>query len=344
MGSEDFKLKHQDSGELIPLADRNTLGRSSDNDIKIEGDQVSRKHAVIELVDGALTITDLGSSNGTYVNEQAIAASTLLFNGDVIRFDKVHYAVDSPVERPIADAEEEASTDDAATMITPVEDDVTRISAAEVAAPAPEPAASPPTPAASPDPAPAADIPPLWADKDGLESASHTQVVFDAVTSDDVNDYMRGNIPVPALGETPRLVGLSPAIRGKIYDLQPTGETRTWEIGRADNLDIVVLDPSETVSGQHAQLVNEGQRWKIVNWMSTNGTFVNGRKGLSTYLKSGDIIRLGSIEFAFEMKAVQAQSAPVVEATKPAGGGVGKWMAIGLGAVIALVIITLILI
>jgi pSer/pThr/pTyr-binding forkhead associated (FHA) protein len=77
--------------------------------------------------------------------------------------------------------------------------------------------------------------------------------------------------------------------------------------------------------------------------MSTNGTFVNGRKGLSTYLKSGDIIRLGSIEFAFEMKAVQEQSVPVVEAVKPASGGMGKWMAIGLGAVVALIVITLVL-
>ena len=254
MSDQDFKLVQQDSGETLSLGSRKTLGRASDNDIQIDAELVSRKHAVIELKDGELTITDLGSSNGTFVNDQAIAATTALFNGDVIRFDKFLYIVESPVERPVVVADESSSADDAATMISSPKDDVTRIGGRA-------------TPAAEVE-----EIPPLWADKDGLESASQTQVVFDVVTSDDVNAYIKGEISVPALGTTPRLVGLSAAIRGKIYDLEAGGETRTWRIGRADNLDIVIPDPTETVSGQHAQLVNEGQRWKIVNFFLLRGS------------------------------------------------------------------------
>ena len=132
-------------------------------------------------------------------------------------------------------------------------------------------------------------------------------------------------------------------VRGTLYNLQTNGETRTWEIGRAENLDIVILDPTETVSGQHAQLVNEGPRWKIVNWMSTNGTFVNGRKGLSTYLKSGDIIRLGKLEFAFEIKAVREQPGTVGEVSTPQSSSLGKWLAVGIGVLVSISVLFLIL-
>jgi pSer/pThr/pTyr-binding forkhead associated (FHA) protein len=38
----------------------------------------------------------------------------------------------------------------------------------------------------------------------------------------------------------------------------------------------------------------------VVNLMSVNGTFVNGRMVLSAYLKTTDKIRLGNVELAFD--------------------------------------------
>ncbi len=145
-----------------------------------------------------------------------------------------------------------------------------------------------------------ADIPSVWSEGEGLESASQTQIVFDVERSAAVSDYMAGRIDIPALGAVPRLVGLSDAVRGRIYELQGDQSTNIWHLDRSEEVDIVIDDGS--VSGKHAQLVNDGVLWKIVNWMSTNGTFVNDKKGLSTFLKSGDIIRLGSVEFAFEAR------------------------------------------
>jgi pSer/pThr/pTyr-binding forkhead associated (FHA) protein len=68
--------------EYVLGAERVTLGRNSDNDIVLNEPVVSGEHAVVQLVDGA-SITDLDSTNGTYLNGQPIRKSPLQHN-DVI--------------------------------------------------------------------------------------------------------------------------------------------------------------------------------------------------------------------------------------------------------------------
>jgi len=62
-----------------------TIGRSSNNDIQIAEQHVSRQHAVITYRDGVFMVTDLGSSNGTFVNDTQIDEPFPLFADDVIR-------------------------------------------------------------------------------------------------------------------------------------------------------------------------------------------------------------------------------------------------------------------
>ena len=67
------------ANRAIDLASaRVTLGRESRNDITIPDINVSRNHAEITLSpQGAWVITDLGSTNGTYVNGRAVASQPL---------------------------------------------------------------------------------------------------------------------------------------------------------------------------------------------------------------------------------------------------------------------------
>jgi pSer/pThr/pTyr-binding forkhead associated (FHA) protein len=69
--------------EYLLALGRVTLGRSSGNDIVLNEPVVSGEHAVI-LVETEALITDLDSTNGTYLNGQSIRKSPLKHN-DVIK-------------------------------------------------------------------------------------------------------------------------------------------------------------------------------------------------------------------------------------------------------------------
>ncbi|MDM0074064.1 FHA domain-containing protein [Variovorax sp. J2P1-59] len=62
----------------------NKVGRGPGNDVIVDSSQASRDHAVIDVEQAFVTITDLGSRNGTFVNEVRIE-SQVLVHGDAIR-------------------------------------------------------------------------------------------------------------------------------------------------------------------------------------------------------------------------------------------------------------------
>ena len=71
-------------GQEIPLArDTFFVGRSKNNNLYFDDKSVSRKHAVINMLDGKYIISDLNSLKGTYVNGKKIEEVTLN-QGDVI--------------------------------------------------------------------------------------------------------------------------------------------------------------------------------------------------------------------------------------------------------------------
>ena len=75
------------SGEVAQISlrpEENTLGRGPNNDIVIDSPQASRVHAVITVEPAFVTIRDLGSRNGTFVNNHRIE-SQMLVHDDTIR-------------------------------------------------------------------------------------------------------------------------------------------------------------------------------------------------------------------------------------------------------------------
>ncbi len=62
-----------------------TIGRSKDNNICVPERHVSRRHAVIHYRDGIFMLSDLGSANGTFVNNEKLDGPFPLAGGDVIR-------------------------------------------------------------------------------------------------------------------------------------------------------------------------------------------------------------------------------------------------------------------
>lgn len=97
--------------------------------------------------------------------------------------------------------------------------------------------------------------------------------------------------------EEPTLICLSGPERGKRYKLTKVGsrgEKLEWSLGSDPGQDVVLSGAG--VSAQHACLVNEGERWTIIDRLSSNGTYVNNRRTNSSFLRSGDTVRLGTVE------------------------------------------------
>jgi S-DNA-T family DNA segregation ATPase FtsK/SpoIIIE len=60
-------LNGPEIGKTLPISEGvSYLGRSPDNDIRIENETISRNHLKIESIKGRRFVTDLSSRNGTF--------------------------------------------------------------------------------------------------------------------------------------------------------------------------------------------------------------------------------------------------------------------------------------
>jgi serine phosphatase RsbU (regulator of sigma subunit)/pSer/pThr/pTyr-binding forkhead associated (FHA) protein len=118
-------LKGANEGTLVPLdGEKFILGRNPDCGIVIPVTSVSREHAQILRIQGRFYIEDKQSRNGTFVNNQAITARTLLKSNDRVRIcDFLAVFVDQPTTPlEVAEANEEADAETSSTveaMLTP---------------------------------------------------------------------------------------------------------------------------------------------------------------------------------------------------------------------------------
>ncbi len=62
------------------------VGRSKENDIQLDDIKISRRHASLTHTAAGYVLQDLGSTNGTFVNDQRVTGAVVLQPGDVIRF------------------------------------------------------------------------------------------------------------------------------------------------------------------------------------------------------------------------------------------------------------------
>ena len=90
-------------GREQPVSDGMAIGREG-CEVNLNDPEVSRRHAEIRTSGGSLGIEDLGSTNGTFVNEKRITGLTVLSHGDTVRVGGTVWTV---------------SVDDATAMVAP---------------------------------------------------------------------------------------------------------------------------------------------------------------------------------------------------------------------------------
>ncbi len=84
----DGKILH--ASEFVK--EKIVIGRVLSADVRIDDPKVSRIHALIEVRNGAIGVTDLASSHGTFVNGKKVVESALNF-GDVLKLGNVEVRI-----------------------------------------------------------------------------------------------------------------------------------------------------------------------------------------------------------------------------------------------------------
>ncbi|MGB0679112.1 MAG: FHA domain-containing protein [Polyangiales bacterium] len=125
------------------------------------------------------------------------------------------------------------------------------------------------------------------------QSAEHT-----APTTTSPEAESRGVAPPPSNPSTwvstpARLVMLSSPTPGAEFALTE----RRMTVGRTDALELWVNHRS--ISREHAQIVRDGDRFRIIDLDSANGTRVNGKEQSSALLHPGDVVELGQVTFRY---------------------------------------------
>ena len=121
-------------GKVVPITVREfTIGRDPSCQLKPGSDAVAAKHCMIRVALPDITVEDLGSTTGTMVNGQKIAAKTVLKGGEKLSVGPLHFQVvverPAPIRKPT-----ETSDDDAAAMLMDGDEPSTPATRSEAAA------------------------------------------------------------------------------------------------------------------------------------------------------------------------------------------------------------------
>jgi len=76
------------AGTTLPLGDGITIGRASDCQLILDDDYVSTHHTRISRGADGYVVEDIGSTNGTFVNNERIVAPVALNPGDTLRIGR----------------------------------------------------------------------------------------------------------------------------------------------------------------------------------------------------------------------------------------------------------------
>lgn len=120
-------------GKVYPIMKNElTIGRDINNEIVINDAEISRRHCRLVMSGESYLIEDLGSTNGTWINEQRLTGSHQLVSGESIRLGD-NVVLEFGLE----------GFDEDATVVS-----------AQATTPPPQPAATPPKPQPTPTPPP----------------------------------------------------------------------------------------------------------------------------------------------------------------------------------------------
>jgi pSer/pThr/pTyr-binding forkhead associated (FHA) protein len=148
----------------------------------------------------------------------------------------------------------------------------------------------------------------------------------------EIEDTALTNIMAPKAEPRPpaRLVLIYPPPIGAEFALS----SARLRIGRAEHLDICINHRS--ISREHAELVQQGDSYRVIDLASANGVRVNGDDVQNAIVSPGDVLELGQVRLKFipEGEAYRAEDDPAAKIASTTGKTSGSkatvWLAGGI--------------
>jgi ABC-type multidrug transport system ATPase subunit len=322
------------TGETISVEQAEfTIGREAGVDLQIDAPGISRQHARLIFQGSEATLEDLGSTNGTFVNGEKIEKSRRLRNGDQIRLGKsvalAYQSFRPGVSATMLESSSESEVLFRQPAMTIAERELPSIDATMIGE---DPGLQ--RKSAAPQLAVAiaggaTQTYPLNQSRLSLGRADDNQIVVNSRIISRHHAYLeqtRSGYQVVVLpeasnpiflegntiegshalkhGDILRIGSLDPGLMVTLTYLDPAqagsslanqvrfGEKPLIHIGR-DVTNEVVLD-SPNVSRFHAQIERVGQRYRLTDLRSANGTFVNEQRITGdVWLQPEDVVRIG---------------------------------------------------
>lgn len=272
-----FKLVSVEGHQAFELTKEEMLiGREQGCDILIEEGNPSRRHAKIICTDTNITIEDLQSTNGTFVNNNRVNRPCSLKEGDVVRFDTAAFFLVNINREDITLMNRNLypQRQDGSYVLSGDDDENSEQTVFRQIYPMPP-----------------------GQDKSGGDSAfaqdkasQYSSEVVERIISEgqEKNEGLDAALVVVSGEHQSDFIGL--ALK------QPQ---QRWRIGRLESCDIHFSDQS--VSSLHANLYCDGDEWLIRDNDSDNGVLVNQQSITSRSLNDGDMISLGRVDMVFKI-------------------------------------------
>jgi len=296
------------NGRQIPVAADMLIGRHADCNLQLSEGQASRRHAKLVITNDGVWVEDLGSANGTFVNGVQVATRVKLASGDRLRFDIEEFDFRLPSAAPLDDGKTVFRAPDSAAVVAESSGLFKR--------------------------------PGAWADPDAMGDSSNKTKFIDPAHLKQMMDAPKSGAVSLAAIDGPHLQIVSGSRTGLNIKLM-VGESgmKEWTIGSQADREIQFQDSG--VSALHAKIVNEGARWKVLDQMSANGTFVNGKRSNISYLAGGDRIRFGPVECVFHASRSSGASASSSSSSTSQKEGGNKTVLLGVVAFAVTIVVIL---
>ena len=318
MSEPRLSLKNLATGEEVAVVAELVAGRNEQSGLRLATTDTSKPsgtHAILRGVNGVLSVEDMQSTNGTYVNDRRLPPheKVPLADGDRVRFHHAEFLV--RIEAPIG----------ARTVLVEAQPPVPKEARTVLV----EPAAPKATAGDSISKDSAGESPvkssPAWISGPRAEPG---KTVFSVrKPRDQVSaraQELKKQVPAGPVSE-PQLTVFENGAPTRTIVLRAEEGRTEWTIGKEQPPSDIVLD-FPTVSALHARLINNDGRWQIADQLSSNGTWVDGAQVNRRYLGALSVLGFGEVECLFQLPETGFVSAITGTFRQPAGtgGGFGK--------------------